>query len=66
MHAIAIVAVNEHIAQLQAEAARERLLRSRKVAGRGRIASALARFSAPLRVPETSPTTTLALFSSVK
>lgn len=66
MHAFAIFAVNEHIAELQAEAARERLLRSRTVAKPGWIASALARFSAALRAPEASPTTTLAFFSSVK
>ena len=66
MHAFAIFAVNEHIAELQAEAARERLLQSTKVEKPGRIAFALARLSAAFRAPEASPTTTLAFFSSVK
>ncbi|HET7725875.1 MAG TPA: hypothetical protein VFK54_00995 [Candidatus Limnocylindrales bacterium] len=66
MHAFAIFAVNEHIAELQAEAARERLLRSRNAVRAGRVALALARLSAAFRAPEASPTTTLAFFSSVK
>lgn len=65
MHAFAIFAVNEHLAELQTEAARESLLKQ-QAARPGAISTFVARVVKTLRAPEAAPSTTFAFFSPVK